>query len=127
MRFGEFLVSRGTITPQQLVRALSVQHQRRPFIPELVARLGMVSNSDVAFFAEDAVDGEGRFLDWLKRTGRITDSDLQEIVRRWRRSAPPLGELLVELGEITSDERDSLLEEFSRLHRGGELQPITAS
>jgi two-component system chemotaxis sensor kinase CheA len=125
MRFGEFLVSRGTITPQQLVRALAKQHQKRPFIPELVVRLGMVSNSDVAFFAEDVVDGEGKFLEWLKRTGRITEMDLENIVCRWRRSAPPLGELLVELGEITDLERIESLNRFSKLHRNGQLESST--
>ena len=124
MRFGEFLVSRGTITPQQLVRALASQHQRRPFIPELVVRLGMVSNSDVAFFAEDVVDGEARFLDWLKTTGRITEMDLEQIICRWRRSAPPLGEFLVELGEITEEERITSLNEFSKVHRAGQLKAI---
>jgi hypothetical protein len=121
MRFGEFLVSQGTITPQQLVRALAAQHQRRPFIPELVVRLGMVSNSDVAFFTEDVVDGEGRFLDWLMSTGRITEMDMEQIICRWRRSAPPLGELLVELGEITETERITSLNAFSKQHREGEL------
>lgn len=112
MRFGQFLARRALVSALEVLSALEEQARRRTFLSVMLARAGFLS----ADFALESTATFGRndeelLVDSFRR-GVISARDYQNFDREWRASAPPLGEILVERGQLSQLQLNALLSEF---------------
>jgi hypothetical protein len=134
---GEALVEVGAISPGQLEQALKHQadlaHKKKPMRlgeilvrrnmirpDQLEAALGMHIESVSSTTSDTTV---GHIGDYLVRRGLITPAQLQrglgrQAELRWRGQAPPLGEVLLQLGYL---QRDQLTQALLQQHQDFEL------
>jgi hypothetical protein len=111
MLFGQYLLEAEVVSEEQLLEALLVQQERRTSLPRLAFESGIVDRSS-CLGALHSDDSPG-FVDGLAATNQLSPFQLERLISLWRKSAPPLGMLLVELGFISDEERIAALSEFS--------------
>lgn len=112
MRFGKFLTTRGILSAAQVLAALGEQSRRRRFLPQFLAESGVVS-ADYALEYETAGScADSELLADTYRQGLLTARQYNAIEMTWKASAPPLGEILVEQGFLSSERLQELLLEY---------------
>ncbi len=115
--FGQFLLERGVITPQQLADALKYQQSRILKIGELAVREGYLTPHQV-----DEINAEQRKTDKLfgeiaVEKGFLTQEQLERLITLQRKNHIFLGEILVEKGYIPGSKLAEYLEEYHRIQR----------
>ena len=126
-RFGEYLVDEGFISEAQLQRALARQRDlRRTPLGEVLVDLHRLKRSDLeeqlSLHLQELHD-EGsshrRFGDFLVDSGTVSEADIAEALRaqeQMRRKK--IGEILVELGFLSAEDRDrAIAEQMETVHR----------
>lgn len=113
VRFGEYLVLVGDATAAQVLVALGEQRRRRPFLPELMVRLGFMSDTDVLRLYRVAEERGQEFIATLHEEGKLSRSQALQIDSNWRASGPPIGVIMTELGMISNETREQRLREFA--------------
>lgn len=112
MHFGEFLVHKHILSAHQVLKALQEQRRRRHFIPLLLVELGALPDYCALKFCTEADQNGEDFLEIIMREGIISQQQCTQIRTTWRRSGPPLGQMLVELGLINEATLIAALEEY---------------
>lgn len=114
MRFGEFLIDAGVIDASTLLSALAEQQRRRAFLPKLAVELGYMNDKTALEVMDEATDCHERFLFEAQENGMLNRLTATDLLDEWRRTATPIGEMLVELGHMTETSRKSMLRRFDQ-------------
>jgi len=112
--FGQYLLSRGIITPAKLAAATEYQKQFNSRIGDYAVALGLLTEQDVkrinaAQLSEDLLFGEAAL-----KLGLLQKRLLHELVAAQRIDHVMLGEALVSLGFVTKQQVDDALPDFLR-------------
>ncbi len=104
MPLGAWLVSRGSLTEQQLARALEIQRAQGGRLGELCVDLGFVSAADM----EEAIAAwpreKQRLGERLVARGLITPGQLDEALEMQRRSGGMLGDILLFMRVVSRED-----------------------
>ncbi|MBN2496024.1 MAG: chemotaxis protein CheX [Deltaproteobacteria bacterium] len=101
--FGEYLIDRWVITPQQLLEALDLQEYRNLKFGALAVQRGYLSEDDVARISTQQIGQDRRFGDLAVEMGLMTEAQVGEILTLQKNNYLYLGEALLELGHLTED------------------------
>jgi hypothetical protein len=119
MKFGEYLVHFGLVSRNDVLRTLEEQNRRRTFIPRMLVDRGILSAEDALKYWDDAIEQPEDYLVNMVISGHITHQQGAEVRNAWRRSAPPIDILLVQLEILTEEGRCQALAQFMDTSRSG--------
>lgn len=104
--FGKHLVDRGLLTESQLLDALETQSSTRPSIGRIAFELGYLDlDQMVEVMAEqEAGNGKLRFCAQAVALGYLTNEQRHELLATQQDSRIPLGQTIVTMGLLSSDE-----------------------
>lgn len=114
MRFGRFLVERGRVAPHDVQRALELQRQREVNIAEIALRERILTERQVLEIIDYQGDTTERFGEVGRQLGHLSPPQLDALVALQRKTRPPIGQLLAEMGAI---DHEALIDELGRFHR----------
>src|SRR5512135_2497227 len=120
-RLGTILLNSAAVSGAQLERALAEQAQTGGLLGEVLVRQGAITpeQRQGALRIQGGLAGrlQGRFLigRLLADAGVITEAALESAIRRQLGSGKPLGELLVDAGQLTATTLYEFLERRTRL------------
>lgn len=119
MHFGQFLVDRKAITPEQVLDALEEQRKLSSFIGRIAVESGLMTVSQVLDILErQAALGPGnRFGELAVQLGYITLGERNLMLGTQKEGNLPIGEVLVRRGAISRKTMIELLTEFVELRR----------
>lgn len=102
MKLGDLLIKDGLLTPEQLNQALAVQQSQKVYKPlgEICVELNFLSRSQLNK-ALNKHHKRIRIGDLLINLGLITSEQLQTALEHQKREGGKLGEILIKLGFIT--------------------------
>ncbi|MCA8961882.1 MAG: hypothetical protein KDC38_15260 [Planctomycetes bacterium] len=115
MPFGQHLIDRGVITPQQLVEALEAQRLDQIPVGEIAIAKGYLSYREVTRILALRVDdrhASDLFGDVAVELGLLTREQVEELLEDQRVTRMPLGEFLVRNGALSEDRLEAELREY---------------
>ncbi len=113
MKFGEFLVQRHTVATTHLVAALERQRQAQQPLGRIALRHELLSINEVFNILKlqaDRIDAQTNdqddylFGDLAIELGFLNEEELFKILRIQLETRPALGDTLVEMGVLTTDQ-----------------------
>ena len=112
--FGQFLLEKGAIDAQQLLRALEVQRVSNPALGELACEKGMLTADQAQVINERQRREDKRFGDIAQSMGLLTADEVGILLDEQKSRRKLFGEILVEEGFLSRER----LEEELRSHAG---------
>lgn len=112
--FGQFLLEKGVIDAQQLLRALEIQRVSNPALGELACERGMLTADQAMAINERQRREDKRFGDLAQAMGLLTGDEVNILLDAQKSRRKMFGEILVEEGFLTRDQLDAEL----RSHAG---------
>ena len=112
-KFGEIVVDMGLINQEKLDEILKMQETGREKLGLVMVNLNMFTYHQIEKVIErqNLPQGEGkRFGECAVDLGFISEEELEKAVRYQSVSQGMLGEIMVEMGLITAEQRDEALE-----------------
>lgn len=110
--FGKFLIEKNAITKEDLVRALLIQLQRSPSIPEIVFTEKLLSTDHIFEIFQIQSSQKLGFIEAARELG-CWSVNLQESVEKiLNAKRPPIGEILIQLGATDIATISKCLDEF---------------
>jgi len=101
MHFGEYLLSRNLITPEQLNSALAYQREYNRLMGKFAQNLGFISRKDnVRILLEQLKSGKS-YGGIAVEMGHLTPDQVGEILKVQSRDNMMIGKILVENGVLT--------------------------
>ncbi len=105
MWFASHLFAKNLITGDQFAEAVRLQLERRPRIGALVISQGLLTIKQVmAILTAQADNLERPFGELAVELGYLTREQLAQLLFEQNRQAPPLGNILLELGALSVDD-----------------------
>lgn len=111
--FGQYLLEKGVITSQQLLRALDVQRTSNPALGELAVDAGMLTAAQAQVINEKQRREDKRFGDLAQAMGLLTPDEVLQLLETQRTRRKLFGEILVEEGFIGRAQLEAELREHS--------------
>lgn len=114
--FGQFLLERGVIDAQQLLRALELQRASNPLLGELAQAHGLLDAAQVRLVNERQRREDRRFGDIAQELGLLTAAQVDVLVDQQTTRRKLFGAILVEEGMVDADtlERELAAHRFDR-------------
>ncbi len=112
--FGQYLLSRGIITPAKLAAATEYQKQFNSRIGDYAVALGLLTEEDVGRINAVQLSENLLFGEAALKLGLLQKRLLHELVAAQRIDHVMLGEALVSLGYVTKQQVDEALADFLR-------------
>jgi hypothetical protein len=121
--FGQFLLERDVITPQALLKALSLQDQNNEPIGSLAIRRGLLTREDVTALHREQRTTDMRIGELAVGRGMLEASQADKLLDEQRRAYVRLGEALIRTGALTREvlERELAVFEAEQL-----AEPVSA-
>ncbi|MEE9392949.1 MAG: hypothetical protein V3W41_10630 [Planctomycetota bacterium] len=122
MRFGDYLLSRGTVTLKDLVSALNAQRLEQEPLGKIALAQGklnikqvfLVLNAQASDREIARSDTQGYlFGDICIEFGFFNDQELIDLLRLQRMSRPQIGEILVNKGALSREQLQEFLREYA--------------
>ncbi|MBZ0263159.1 hypothetical protein K8I28_00700 [bacterium] len=113
-KFGEMVVSMGFVSQEKLDEAIEMQRKGRTNIGTVMHHLNFLTEAQVEKVVQVQASDESkghRFGEIAMGLGFLDDSQLEQAVRYQRNSKAVLGDLLIELGYLTSMQRNEVIRE----------------
>ncbi len=110
--FGQFLLSKGLLTPPQLLAAVEYQDKFNSRLGELAVALGMVTPFEAQQINAKQVREDQLFGQAAVELGLLRDEQVSDILATQRDGHVLLGQAIVTLGYVDSAAIDSALAEF---------------
>jgi hypothetical protein len=117
MRFGEYLLSRNLVTPEQLSRALESQRTYTRPLGKLAREMGYISRKENVQVLLENVRSKNRYGDIAVERGLLTRQQVDELVEIQKRDSVMIGNLLVEDEVLTKKQLLGVLKDFINLRR----------
>lgn len=114
--FGQFLLERGVIDAQQLLRALELQRASNPMLGELAQAHGLLDAAQVRLINERQRREDRRFGDIAQELDLLTAAQVDVLVEEQTARRKLFGAILVEEGMVDEDtlERELAAHRFDR-------------
>lgn len=110
--FGQFLVERGLISRESLLKAIELQESVNKSIGDIAIEMGLMSQADVEQVNMAQRTEDLRFGDLAVKLGLLTADGLQQALKKQSESHLYIGKAIVMVGALSSDQIDLYLEEF---------------
>ena len=116
INFGQFLINKKVITKEQLESALSMQTDERHDFGFIAGMEGKMKDYQVEFVLNAMKEEKNygkKFSDVLRELEIIPSNDVERIAKLEEEINNKIGETLVMLGHISTDELNKFFTEFS--------------
>jgi hypothetical protein len=114
--FGEFLVNRGVVTEDQILKALDYQRKNRLPIGTVAIMEKFLSIKNVYVILNKQVEKPGKMFGQIAvELGLITGEELLKILELQKEKNPNLGEILVEQGVLDKEQLFEVLNIYVRI------------
>jgi CheY-specific phosphatase CheX len=110
--FGQFLVEKGIVTREALLKAIDLQERKNLKFGEMAVELGYVNQADIDRAHAAQLSKDAKLGDILVEQGILTPDQLNEIITRQKNTHLYIGEALVLINAITSSQLQQYLEAF---------------
>ena len=110
--FGQFLIERGEIDPDQLRGALALMKRENSTLGEIAIQEGFLSRADTHWVNMQQRLTDRPFGELAVELGHLTREQLERCVQRQDRARLRIGEALTRLGHLPADRLGALLDEF---------------
>ena len=110
--FGQFLIAKGEIDSMHLREAIRLMENRNQTLGDLAVSLQLMEPRDVARVHAAQRTQDTPFGDLCVQSGLLSNSELVDLLRRQLDGRLLVGEALVELGHLASDQLASLRDIF---------------
>jgi CheY-specific phosphatase CheX/mannitol/fructose-specific phosphotransferase system IIA component len=110
--FGQFLVERGIVSREALLKAIELQEEKNLKLGEMAVAMGFVSPAEIERAHRAQFSRDIRLGDLLVEMGILTQKQLHEVMTRQKNSHLYIGEALVLVGALSNELLQQYLAEF---------------
>ncbi len=110
--FGQFLVEKGLVSRDALLKAIDLQERKNLKMGEMAVSMGYVTQADIDRAHNAQLSRDMKLGDLLVEMGILTLSQLNEIITRQKNTHLYIGEALVLVGALTGAQLQQYLDEF---------------
>jgi len=110
--FGQFLMEKGAITREDLLKAIELQEATNLKFGEIAMAMGFLTESQVEKIHDAQRSEDLRFGDMALKLGLISSEQMQQILTRQKNGHLYLGEALVRVGGLKEADLERHLEAF---------------
>ncbi len=110
--FGEMVVEMGFIIAEQLNEVIELQKQGRAKLGQVMKNKRLLTDEQVERVLNCQLEEKGlgkMFGDCAVELGFINETQVMEALRYQKTSKGVLGELLIDMGYLTADQRDQVI------------------
>ena len=100
---GQFLLEKGLLTPQQLLRAIELQKEANPPLGQLAIREGFIDQATAVKINNEQQRTDQRFGDLAISMGFITEQQIELLFAAQKEMRKFFGEILLEQGYIDQE------------------------
>ena len=111
--FGQFLLEKGVIDAQQLLRALEIQRVSNPALGELACEKGMLTADQAQVINERQRREDKRFGDLAQSMGLLTADEVGVLLDEQKSRRKLFGEILVEEGFLDRERLEAELRDHA--------------
>ena len=111
--FGQFLVEKGIVARDILLKAIELQEQKNLKLGEMALAMGHVTPADIDRAHRAQLSRDIKLGDLLVEMGILTLSQLDEVMTRQKNTHLYIGEALVLVGALTNEQLQHCLGEFN--------------
>ncbi len=112
--FGNYLLKKQIISPEQLKEVLRAQESTRVKLGVLAIESGLMNASQVKRIHQEQMTKDMRFGDIAVGAGYMTESQLLELLKKQRESHVLLGQILVDQEILSYESYERLLEKYKK-------------
>jgi hypothetical protein len=112
MRFGDYLLSKKLVTPEQLSKALESQRSYTRPLGKLARELGYISRRNNVQVLLDSIKSGQRYGDIAVKQGFLTRQQVEDLLEIQKRDSVTIGNLLVEDEVLTKHQLLESLRDF---------------
>lgn len=112
MFFGEFLIEKKIITTDRLLVGLVWQFEKQSSVLRILAETQFVTKQQILKIAKISWETKKDILQVGRELAILNDSQVEQVIEKQRQSRKLIGEMLVEIGAIGSDDLDGLLVQY---------------
>ena len=112
MRFGDYLISKNLVSPEQLSRALESQRSYTRPLGKLARELGFISRKNNVQVLLDSNNSGQRYGDIAVERGFLTRQQVDDLLEIQKRDSVMVGNLLVEDEVMTKHQLLQSLKDF---------------
>lgn len=112
MRFGDYLLSKNLVTPEQLTKALDFQRSWNRPMGKLAQELGYISRKQNVEILLESLESKKRYGEIAFEMGLMTREQVDELVEAQKRDSLMIGNLLVEDEVLTKHQLLEALRDF---------------
>jgi len=110
--FGQFLVEKGLVSREALLKAIDLQEQKNLKLGEMAISMGYVTQADIERAHNAQFSKDMKLGDLLVEMGILTLNQLNEVIVRQKNTHLYIGEALVLVGALTNDQLMQHLADF---------------
>ncbi|KAA0893314.1 chemotaxis protein CheX [Oryzomonas rubra] len=110
--FGQFLVEKGIVSREALLRAIELQEQKNLKFGEMALAMGYVTPNDIERAHHAQLSRDIKLGDLLVEIGILTLTQLNEVITRQKNNHLYIGEALVLVGAFSNEQLQQHLNEF---------------
>lgn len=110
--FGQFLVEKGIVSREALLRAIELQEQKNIKLGEMAVAMGYLTQDDIERAHHAQLSRDIKLGDLLVEIGSLTLTQLNEVITRQKNNHLYIGEALVLVGALSHEQLQQHLNEF---------------
>ncbi|BCR03279.1 chemotaxis protein CheX [Desulfuromonas versatilis] len=110
--FGQFLLEKGAVSQEGLLRAIDLQESTNLKLGETALAMGILTAADIEKVHEAQKGEDLRFGDMALKLGLLTPEQMQQVLTRQKNTHLYIGEALVKVGALSEAELPGCLAEF---------------
>lgn len=110
--FGQYLLDRGRVTREGLVRAVQLQDRANLGFGATALAMKLMREGELMRVRHAQLTEDLRFGEMAERLGFLDRRQVEQVLREQRRTHVRIGEALVRVGALGAEELEQLLEEF---------------
>lgn len=110
--FGQFLVEKGIVSREALLKAIELQEQKNLKFGEMALAMGYITQEDITRAHHAQLSRDIKLGDLLVEIGILTLNQLNEVITRQKNNHLYIGEALVLVGALSNEQLQQQLDEF---------------
>jgi CheY-specific phosphatase CheX len=110
--FGQFLVEKGIVSREALLKAIELQEQKNLKFGEMAVAMGYVTQDNITRAHHAQLSRDLKLGDLLVQIGILTLTQLNEIITRQKNNHLYIGEALVLVGALSNEQLQQHLDDF---------------
>jgi CheY-specific phosphatase CheX len=110
--FGQFMIEKGLITSEQLLKAIALQDSTNLQFGELAKQMGFITDTDIERVHDTQRKEDMPFGDLSVNLGIITAEQLKEVLTKQKNSHLFIGEALIRTGAVKAEDLPKHLDAF---------------